>query len=213
LYIEYPAGSAIDRLKFGEPQQPNWTRTVVATDFFGSNLEKLRILQINDCHFLPVTLKGAPAHLVSSRVAGYDSAVYGLTEESWPLLFEHDVDQEAVLIATTKLSQFVSARYAPGDDWATVWHSILSWLSPGEKVTPLQWTAMVRPSFDRDTPLPSNEEAKSLKRGVKWFDKFLVGESWSDDLAQPSGDTYGPTDPRRRTELPGGDGPMALTLD
>lgn len=206
LYIEYPAGSAIDRLKFGEPQQPNWARTVVATDFFGSHLEKLRILQINDCHFLPVTLKDAPAHLVTSRVAGYDSAVYGLTEESWPLLFEHDVDQGAMLIATTKLSHFVSARYAPGDDWATVWHTILSWLSPGEKVAPLQWRATVRPSFDRDTPLGFNEEAKSLKRGVKWFENFLVAESWSADLAQPSGDTYGPSDPRHRTGLPRGDG-------
>jgi hypothetical protein len=206
LYIEYPARSAIDRLEFGEPQKPNWARTVVATDFFGSKLEKLRILQINDCHFLPVRLKGTPAHLVSSRVAGYDSAVYGLTEESWPLLFEHDVDQGAVLIATTKLSQFVSARYAPSDDWATVCRSILSWLVPDEKVTPMQWTATVRPSFDRDTALPPNEEAKSLKRGVKWFDNFLVGESWSADLAQPSDDTYGPTDPRRRTGLPVGDG-------
>lgn len=205
LYVEYRT-SPIDGLEFGKPRQPEWERTVVASEFFGRDLEKLRILQINDCHFLPVTLKDSPAHLVSSRVAGYDSAVYGLTEESWPLLFEYGADQSAVLVATTKLSQFVSARYAPGDDWATVWHSILSWLSPGANVSPLQWTATVRPSFDLDTPLPPNEEARALKRGVKWFDSFLVGASWSADLAEPSNDTFGPSDPLRRTGLPRGDG-------
>ena len=68
-------------------------------------------------------------HLVSARVAGYDTAVYGLPEETWPLLFEYGKRGD-LLIATTKLSQFVTARYAPSRGWAEVWKMILTWLAP-----------------------------------------------------------------------------------
>lgn len=108
LLIEYPEAAAFPGLTIGEPRQPHWERTVIASDAFDEDLRKLRILKINDCHFLPVRQlpAGSPVHLVSARVAGYDTAVYGLPEETWPLLFEHS--RGDVLIATTKLSQFVS---------------------------------------------------------------------------------------------------------
>ena len=200
LYVEYP--TAIPGLEFDKPRQPHWERTVVASDAFGAELVKLRILQIHDCHFLPV--KASCAHLVSARVAGYDKAVYGLPEETWPLLFEHP--RGDILIATTKLSQFVSARYAPTRAWGPVWKMVLGWLSPGSRVPDLRWTPTVRPSFARDGSLPADVERRACRRGVKWFEGFLVGESWKDELARPAKTGYGPVDAKRGTNRPIGNG-------
>ena len=200
LYVEYP--TAIPGLEFEKPRQPHWERTVVASDAFGAELVKLRILQIHDCHFLPV--KSSGAHLVSARVAGYDKAVYGLPEETWPLLFEHP--RGDILIATTKLSQFVSARYAPMRAWGPVWKMILGWLSPGSRVPDLRWTPTVRPSFARDESLPVDVERRACRRGVKWFEGFLVDASWKDELARPAKIGYGPVDPKQGTNRPIGNG-------
>jgi hypothetical protein len=204
LYLEYPSGAAFPDLKIGEPRQPHWERTVVASHAFGDELQKLRILKINDCHFLPVERQASPVHLVSARVAGYDTAVYGLPEETWPLLFEHEHGD--ILIATTKLSQFVSGRYAPSQAWEPVWKTILTWVSRGRQTPVIQWTPTVRPSFARNETLPPESERQALRRGLAWFDGFLVGESWKDELAKPAKTGYGPADPKRRFNLPIGDG-------
>lgn len=204
LYIEYPEPAAFPELKIGAPRQPHWERTVVASDAFGADLPKLRILKINDCHFLPVTRQDSPVHLASARVAGYDTAVYGLPNETWPLLFEHK--RGDVLIATTKLSQFVSGRYAPSQAWEPVWKTILTWLSQSQPAPDLHWTPTVRPSFARDEPLPPDAEHRALRRGLSWFESFLVGESWKDELAQPAKTGYGPADPKRKSDRPIGDG-------
>ena len=112
LYVEYPAmlpnlvlGKAA-YLKTGE-YGANVERTVVASDAFGPDLKKMRIMMINDCHYLPVEAKNP--HLVLARVEGYDTAVYGLPKDVHPILFEHP--RGDILVATTKLSQFVTGRY------------------------------------------------------------------------------------------------------
>ncbi|MGB0578645.1 MAG: hypothetical protein ACPGVU_02985 [Limisphaerales bacterium] len=204
LYVEYPAATTFPDLKFGEPRQPHWERTVVASDAFGDRLQKLRILQINDCYFLPLPQPGSAVHLVSARVAGYDQAVYGLPEESWPLLFEHPRDE--ILIATTKLSQFVSGRYAPSEAWEPVWKMILTWLSRDQPTPDLQWTPSVRPSFAREEALPTNAEHLALRRGLAWFETFLVAETWKDELKNPAKTGCGPADPKRNVDRPIGDG-------
>ncbi|MCH9775675.1 MAG: hypothetical protein K0U90_04510 [Planctomycetes bacterium] len=200
LYIEYPA--VVPDFEFGRPKQPHWERTVVASDIFGTELEKLRILQIHDCHFLPV--QASRAHLVSARVAGYDKAVYGLPEKNWPLLFEHP--RGDMLIATTKLSQFVSARYAPTKAWGPVWKMVLGWLSPDSNIPDLEWTPTVRPSFVRNESLPKNAERVAFRRGMKWFEGFLVDESWKDELIHPAKTGYGPADTKPGLNRPLGDG-------
>ena len=204
LYIEYPAAAAFPGLKIGEPRQPLWERTVVASDDFGDDLQKLRILQINDCHFLPIRQPISSVHLVSARVAGYDTAVYGMPEETWPLLFEHE--RGDILIGTTKLSQFVSGRYAPNQAWGSVWKMILTWLSRDQQTPDLQWTQTVRPSFARDEVLPPDSERRALRRGLGWFEGFLVDESWKDELASPAKTGYGPADPERKGDRPIGNG-------
>ena len=197
LYVEYP--SLVPGLKLGEPQTlktGHWgnilERTAVASDAFGDALKKHRILMIHDCHYLPVEAR--QPHLVVSRVAGYDEALYGLPKSDvHPILFEHPAG--GVLVATTKLSQFVTGRYAPLDAWEPVWRMILKWVQPETEVPPLRWKPTVRPSFARDVELPADVERQALQRGADWYRKsgLLVHPSW-----------------RARYDLPSNQGPATL---
>ena len=107
---------------------------MVASDVFAPALARLRILAIHDCRFVPV--KAEHPHLVIGRVAGFDTAVYGLAKESFPILFELSqarAEAGEVLVATTKLSHFLTGRYAPNDAWQSIWHYVFAWLQPGQK--------------------------------------------------------------------------------
>ena len=190
LYVEYP--SFVPALKLGTPQTlktGHWgnilERTVVASDAFGDVLKKMRILMIHDCHYLPV--EASQPHLVVARVAGYDDALYGLPQTNvHPILFEHPAG--GVLVATTKLSQFVTARYAPLNAWEPVWRMILKWVQPDADVPALRWTPTVQPSFARDVALPVDVERQTLQRGAEWYRKsgLLVHPSLQARYDQPS---------------------------
>ena len=192
VYVEYPA--ALPDTKIEPSRTARFERTVVASDAFGPALARRRILVIHGCHFLPMLAK-AP-HLVLARVAGYDTAVFGLPETgAYPLLFEHP--RGDILVATTKLSQFVTARYAPADAWPAVWRMVLTWLTPGAAGPELKWTSTVRPSYDRDAMIPATAATDAIVRGVDWHTKarLLVHRSWADrpqpatpDASWPCGD-------------------------
>ena len=100
-------------------------RTVITSDAFRPRLDPMRILMINDCHYLPISPRPETVHLALARVAGYATAKLGLPAQNAPLLFElNDLagvtpthQNPQALVATTKLSQFVSAplrRPRPG---------------------------------------------------------------------------------------------------
>ena len=165
LFIEYPG--SIPGLEIGPPQRTIWERAVVASDAFGEALPKLRILAIHDCRFVPVS---APDPLlVVARVAGFDTAIYGLPEQTFPILF--DMPGRNLVIATTKLSNFVSGRYAPTEDWKTIWEHVLGRLSDTrpleqtDSLARLRERAGVRASLashPHPDPLPPAGEGISL---------------------------------------------------
>nr|MCU0781476.1 hypothetical protein [Akkermansiaceae bacterium] len=74
VYVEYP--SSLPGLTVGARVTPTYDRAVVSSGFFGAGLAPLRILAIHGLNYLPVNATGA--HLVSARVAGFDTAVFGL---------------------------------------------------------------------------------------------------------------------------------------
>ena len=207
LYVEYP--ESLPDLKIGPPRRAGWERTVVTSDAFGPALEKMRILMVQDCHFLPT--EAANPHLVLAKVAGYDTAVFGLPESSgvWPLLFTNP--RGDVLVATTKLSQFVTGRYAPTDAWPPVWKMVLGWLANGAQVAEPRWTPVVRPSYGKTEQLPADAERKAIKRGVDWFAKarFYIHPDWQDLMAaaRKYDDRVGPGP---TANLPVGDGSLGL---
>ena len=167
LYIEFPA--SLPGFHVGTPQQLKWGRAVVSSSDFEPDVKRLRILDLHDCHFLPVstTSTSLTSQLVLGRVAGFDTAVFGLPDPAYPLLFK--VPQRRVLVATTKLSQFVTARYSPPDVWSPIWKNILLWVDPHLQISSLHWTPTVRPSFQVEEVLPDDYEDDALARGVAWF--------------------------------------------
>jgi hypothetical protein len=167
LYVEYP--SYLPEVELGIPRGTHWERAVISSDAFAPSLQKLHILAIHDCRF--VTMKAENSDIVIARIAGFDSAVYGLPKETFPVLSEIPQPEETggLLVATTKLSQFLTARYAPADAWRAIWEHIFSWLQPGQEISDLKWTSFVRPSYTTEDTLPPDIERVALKRGIDWY--------------------------------------------
>jgi hypothetical protein len=206
LYVEFPA--ELPGIKLGSTRHPGWERVVVASDAFGPALQKMRILAIHNCAY--VLTEADRPHLVLARVAGFDKAVFGLPEQRAPLLFEHP--QPKILVATTKLSQFVTARYAPTAAWRPVWQMVLGWLRPGKPVPPLEWTPSVRPTYGRDEPLPADASRRAIARGAAWYEqsRMLVHPSWRDAWDDVGGANVdrAPKNEKARDSRPGYDRPI-----
>lgn len=161
LYIEYPG--AIPDLQAGTPRKTQWERVVVSSNAFGEALPPLRILMVHGCHFTPMT--GENPLLIVGRVAGFDKAVFGLPQDQSPILFE--IPQRRLVIAATKLSGFVTGRYAPTKDWQVFWEQMLGRLTDGRPV-PLKITPIVRPAYGPTDPLPPDAEKRSLAALTRW---------------------------------------------
>ncbi len=167
-YLEYPCHLA--GLKPENTRQAPRARAAVTSDAFGPDLLPMRILSINSCRFVPFSGVKKP-HIVLAKVAGFDTAVYGLPSETWPILFEHE--RGDLMVATTKLSHFVTARYGPQAAWQSVWKMVLDWLQPGQSLPVLQWTPTVRPVFKEKEPLPPDAQRQAIQRAVAWFRRTL----------------------------------------
>lgn len=206
LFVEFPA--TLPGMTIPETRPLRFERGVVASDFFGESLPQLRILGINSLHVQP--LEVAQAHLVAARVAGVDRAVFGLPQETYPLLFEHP--RGDILVATTQLSRFLTARYAPQEAWQTVWRGILGWLQPQREPPWLRWTPVVRPAYGPDDALPLDAEMQAFRRGVEWFyaSKLLMTEHVLPQVEAANrrlGTGMIPTPP---PESPAGDGTLGI---
>jgi hypothetical protein len=207
LYLEFPG--FLPGLTVGQPRTAGWERGVVASDFLGPALPRLRILSPQNCIFLPIN---APAsHLVLGRVAGYDEALFGLPKETFPLLFELPAGEThgPVLVASTRLSQMGTARFGPVPAWRSVWRAVLGWLAPGTTVE-LNWTPTVRPAWTRDQALPPDVERLALERGVDWFVKsrLLVHPTRTNIVARAAaGGGIAPAPP---LDAPAGDGSLGI---
>ena len=173
LYVEYP--SMLPGLDVGQPltnkkgqHGSNLDRQVITSGAFGPALPEMSIIMVQGCRYVPV--KVANPHIVVAQVAGYNRAEFGLPEKDvWPILFEHP--RGGILVATTKLSHFVTGRYAPADAWPYVWRMVLEWLQPGSKAKTLRWTPLVRPTYGGREKLPADAEIQALRRGVSWYQR------------------------------------------
>jgi hypothetical protein len=163
LYVEFPA--ALPGVEIGKIRSTTWERGVVASDRFGKALPKLRIVFPHDCHFTPVDV--SDADLVIARVAGFDTAVYGLPKERYPLLFS--MNGGRWIVATTKLSGFVTARFAPAEDWKLIWRSILKSLDPDYEPPSLDFDPPVHPAWSADSTLPPRVERDTIDRAAAFY--------------------------------------------
>ena len=202
LYVEFPA--RVPGAEAGAIHTASWERAVVASDAFAPSLEPMRILMLHRCRF--VQYAAAASHIVMARVAGFDTALYGLPQTAFPVLFEHPHCD--LLVATSKLSQFVTGRYAPSEAWTAVWQWILAWACPGTAFPALMTTPSVRPAYAPDASLPDDIETQALRRGIGWFSRarLFIHPAWQDE-AQWRLDTFPDgTGPGPQPDWPTGDG-------
>ncbi len=164
LYLEFP--DSLPGIKSAEIKTIKWERGVVTADVFGELLPPMSIVSINDSHYLEMMVKHPL--MVLARVAGFDNAVYGLAGvKSHPVLFE--MRQWNSLVSTTKLSQFITGRYAPNKSWKAIWTFIFNYLRPNEKMPNISWLPSVRPTFAKGAHITDNERLQAVKRGVEWY--------------------------------------------
>lgn len=176
LYIEYP--DTIPGIETGKTLHAGLERGVITSEIFGNMLPPMQIIAINDCYFVPVI---APAPAISlAKVAGFDKAVYGLPQTSWPLLFFHP--EKNILIGTTKLSQFITARYAPEEALKEIWMTILHWLLPEEEINEITWKPVLGPAYSINDQMPADIEKITIERGLNWITNahLLIHQSWKD---------------------------------
>ncbi len=184
-----------------------FSRTVIVSERFKYPLKQLQILATHDCWYVPVAAQNA--ELVLARVAGFDTAIFGVPKEGVsPILFKAPGGN--VLVAATKLSQFITGRYAPAEAWRLVWNSILDWLSPESKVVVPEFTPAVHPFYGRHQSLPSVAELEAFERGVEWFKnaKLLVNPSWKQRAAEHQ--SIDVPSPGPQSDWPVGDGTEGL---
>jgi hypothetical protein len=172
LYVEYP--DWLPEMKVSQPFRLSIERIVIASEFFSPKQTKLRIMSVNSKHFVSVDV--SEPHMVAARVAGFDTAVYGLPEKTFPVLFEHP--RRNILVATTKLSHFVTGRHSPKDAVEAVWHRILQWLYPNQHIPELEWIPTVHATYQRNESLPKDVEKKAVCRAMQWYfnSKLLPNE-------------------------------------
>jgi hypothetical protein len=173
LYIEYP--SFLPGTNLSGPRVTSLERVVATTDSI-QNLSKMQILAFHNFSYIPVSTEHSL--LAAGRVAGFDHAVYGIEDnlDVGAILFRKN---ESILVSTTKLSQFIQARYAPKEAMQSIWMYILNWVG-GEKISikQLEWQADVRPSYSREERLPKNAARIAVQKGMNWYmnAKMLLSE-------------------------------------
>jgi len=174
LYIEFP--DRIPGIETGETRHADLERGVITSGIFDEKLPPMRIVALNDCYFIPVTLSSSMITL--AKVAGFDRAVYGLPEKNWPVLFKHPGKE--ILVSTTKLSQFVTARYSPAEACEEIWKMILKWIDPEIKIKDLKWTPVLETAYSRNDELPQDIEKQVIINGLNWIinSRLLIHPSW-----------------------------------
>ncbi len=171
LYVEFPAH--VPGVEIGPVRSTPWERIVINSDKLGPELPEGRLLTAHDCKVLPVSVNNPL--VVVGRVAGYNHAVYGVPTNAQPVLFS--IDNGRMLVATTKLSGFVTGRYAPGREWRALWTYILDALGADQSITP-QWEPRVLSMYGPTERLPAKAERQALSLSAQWhFDSGLIVSS------------------------------------
>ncbi|MDD3038015.1 hypothetical protein [Bacteroides sp.] len=202
VYLEY--ASIVNSESTSDPKSMNLERVVVTDSTFCKELPYMSLLGINGSYVLP--MKAENPILVVAKVAGFDKADYGLENtETFPLLYRYN---DHVMVATSPLSHFASARFSPESSWKKVWESILSDMK-GDPIVFNTWLSYVNPAFGKTEQLPDSARRESIAKGIEWYynGHFLIHDSWKKDwLDKYIGDGSMPVGPELPRDAKDGDG-------
>ena len=190
LFVEFPAALPGGLTIAPGIRAGNMTfeRLVVTTDAFGAELPRHRLLYAHGAQWVAAGPYNSSGHgggaegiqpsLVSARVAGYDTAAFGLAgAQPSPILFDCPGPGYAaaggggalLTVTTTKLSDFVRGRFAPVAGWQALWRALLGKLLPWAGPISLSWEAAVHPAYTKTEPLPAGAAAQASMTGVEWL--------------------------------------------
>ena len=206
LFIEFPDN--VHGLEISGTASTHLERGVVTADIFGPTLSINDLFIIHDCKY--VKIDAPNPYLVLAKVAGFDTAIFGLDNTAGhPVLFKHPSDSN-IMISTTKLSQFVTGRYVPKHGWKAIWKMILNWADPTGDYNRLDWDQTVKPSYRKNEPLPQNAQQQAIEKSITWHKtaKMLVHPSWENQLDKFRNPNV--VGPAPNPDLPTGDGSKGL---
>ncbi|MFA6816865.1 MAG: hypothetical protein WCS73_11290 [Lentisphaeria bacterium] len=169
IFLECP--DKVPGIQFGDPVQVQYERTVVTSSFFGDKLPKGSIVVQHNCWFRPVLTK-VKTHLALARVAGYRNAIFGLPENSFPVLFEHP-ENPNILISSTQLSSYQKARFCPKKDWQIIIEKLQVWQNESPDANAVDWEMSVKPTYNLTQALPANKTETAFTRCAKWFQDHI----------------------------------------
>jgi hypothetical protein len=181
LYIEYPANIMGIYIK-GYTEARN-ERVAVYSDWLGAP-QKGSLMTAHGCHYQIMNYPSP--YLVLGRLAGYDKIAFDFPAwvapfqdeaKLFPILMRHPLTDS--LIASTKLSNFVTGRYAPEEEWRIVWQKILQWAS-GKPLEMRHWVLAAGPSYGPTDPLPQDAQEQAWRKAIQWYQdsRMLIHPDW-----------------------------------
>ena len=181
---------------------------VVVTKEIGEELKPMDLLTINRAAYLET--QAADPIMVIARVAGFDTAVYGLKDTPYsPLVYKQD---DNLWISTSKLSNFARLRLIPERKWKPFWETMISDLT-GRKVTFDSWPTLISPAYSKNQNLPASARKDAVAKGIEWFfnGHFLIHPDWKESwLMKYMGDGTMPVGPELPDDASNGDGSLGV---
>lgn len=203
VYAEY--ASPDDTIPL--PRKIEFERVVVI-DSLSPDLLPMNLLSINRGWFIPQAVSNPL--MVVARVAGFETAAYGLEgTPAHPLVYR---PSDNLWVTTSKLSDFSRLRFTPAHRWKSFWETLISDLT-GSEVTFASWPTLITPSYGRDDVLPDSARLASVRKGVQWFfnGHFLVDSTWKAEwLDHYQGDGLMPVGPALPDSVADGDGSLGI---
>lgn len=182
---------------------------VVMTDSLAPGLGPMDLLSINrGRYFREDAAEGTV--MAIAKVAGFDTAVYGLDDTPcYPLVYRK---RDGLWMSTSQLSEFARLRFMPEVKWKVFWEKVIGDLT-GHETRFSSWIYPVHPSYGKDVPLPDTARLASVRKGVEWFynGHFLVDASWKKDwIDKYQGDGVMPIGPCLPPDIKDGDGSCGI---
>lgn len=182
---------------------------VVMADSLAPGLGPMDLLSINrGRYFREDAAEGTV--MAIAKVAGFDTAVYGLDDTPcYPLVYRK---RDGLWMSTSQLSEFARLRFMPEAKWKVFWEKVIGDLT-GHETRFSSWIYPVHPSYGKDVPLPDSARLASVRKGVEWFynGHFLVDASWKKDwIDKYQGDGVMPIGPCLPPDIKDGDGSCGI---
>lgn len=177
VYVEYPANSAaLGITGFDGTGTMGYDRAVV-TDADALGMQLYSILYAHGAQYMKKT-DISNSWLVNATVVGYDAvsegfydATTGELTDCTPYSMLEVNEGGNVLIASTKLSQFITGRYAPYARWQTLWHKVFSWVAGVDSadVNAPEWTPSMNANYGPDEELADDAYSEAVRLNIEWF--------------------------------------------